>query len=47
MVFGEEGSGPGEFWLPAGIHVDSSGRIWIADSYNRRVQVFKVVGASQ
>ncbi len=36
-----EGHGRGEFWLPAGIHIDSSDRIWIADSYNRRVQVFR------
>ena len=35
-----EGRGAGEFWLPAGIHIDGRGRIWIADVYNRRVQVF-------
>lgn len=43
MTFGREGQGPGEFWLPAGIHVSERGvmrRIWIADSYNKRVQVF-------
>ncbi|MHC4423001.1 MAG: hypothetical protein ACYS1E_20790 [Planctomycetota bacterium] len=27
--------------MPAGIHIDPSDRIWIADSYNRRVQVFQ------
>ncbi|MHC4765977.1 MAG: hypothetical protein ACYTF2_12790 [Planctomycetota bacterium] len=26
--------------MPAGLHIDSNDRIWIADSYNRRVQVF-------
>jgi DNA-binding beta-propeller fold protein YncE len=35
------GRGPGEFWLPAGIHIDAKGRVWIADSYNQRVQVFQ------
>jgi DNA-binding beta-propeller fold protein YncE len=40
LDFGSEGRGPGEFWLPAGIFIDTHNRIWIADSYNRRVQVF-------
>ena len=40
LAFGEEGYGPGQFWLPAGIHVDARDRIWIADAYNRRIQVF-------
>jgi DNA-binding beta-propeller fold protein YncE len=40
MAFGREGHGPGEFWLPAGLFIDPRGRIWVADSYNRRVQVF-------
>ena len=41
MTFGQEGHGPGEFWLPGGIHADPDGRIYVADSYNRRVQVFE------
>ena len=40
LVFGEEGTGPGQFWLPAGIFVDPNDRIWVCDTYNRRVQVF-------
>lgn len=44
MDFGHEGRGPGEFWLPTGIFIerkpDGAARIWLADSYNRRVQVF-------
>lgn len=40
LFFGEEGTGPGQFWLPSGIHIDRSDRIWICDSYNARVQVF-------
>lgn len=44
LNFGEEGRDPGEFWLPAGIYVDRmNNRIWVADSYNRRVQVFEYI----
>jgi len=53
MDFGQEGAGPGEFWLPAGICIDTGGgtgaggganRIYVADSYNRRIQVFDYQG---
>ena len=30
MAFGEEGGGPGEFSLPAGVAIDESDRIWVA-----------------
>ncbi len=50
MDFGEEGRGPGQFWLPTGIFIEQVAnsatgltRIWIADSYNRRVQVFNYI----
>ena len=39
--FGQKGSGFGEFQLPAGLFVDSSDRVLVVDSYNRRVQVFQ------
>ena len=45
LVFGREGRGPGEFWLPTGIFIDGHDRIWVADSYNRRVQVFDYLPA--
>jgi len=41
MAFGGSGDGPGEFSLPSGITIDDRDRIWVADSYNRRVQVFQ------
>ncbi len=41
MAFGHPGSAPGEFRLPAGICVQPDGRILVADSYNRRIQVFR------
>jgi sugar lactone lactonase YvrE len=46
MDLGQEGTRPGEFWLPAGICIDppsrqgDANRIYVADSYNRRIQVF-------
>jgi hypothetical protein len=40
LTFGEEGHAPGQFWLPNGIFIDHNNRLWVADSYNRRVQVF-------
>ncbi len=41
---GSSGAGPGEFWLPAGIAINQKNQIFVADSYNRRVQVFQYVG---
>jgi len=43
MHWGENGTDPGYFWLPRGIAVDTHDRIWVADTYNRRIQVFKKV----
>ena len=40
MAFGREGRKLGDFWLPAGIAIDQEDRIWVADSGNRRLQVF-------
>ena len=39
--WGEPGQGPGQFILPHGIAVDSSGLVYVADRENSRVQVFK------
>ena len=47
LSFGQEGHGPGQFWLPSGIHIDSRNRIWVADSYNRRVQVFQFLAEDE
>lgn len=44
MVFGGRGRGAGQFWLPSGLAVDGD-RIYVADSYNRRVQVFRFLRA--
>ena len=37
MAFGEEGNGPGQFWLPAGIFIGEDDRIYVADAYNGRI----------
>ncbi|MGH7275360.1 MAG: hypothetical protein ACREIQ_13055 [Nitrospiria bacterium] len=34
----------GNFWLPTGIFGDSQNRIYVADTYNHRVQVFEYLG---
>jgi len=44
---GTSGSGDGQFINPSSIAVDSSGNIYVADSSNRRVQIFNSVGVFQ
>jgi DNA-binding beta-propeller fold protein YncE len=42
MTVGGTGSAPGQFWLPAGVAFDSTRNLlFVADSYNSRVQVFQ------
>jgi DNA-binding beta-propeller fold protein YncE len=42
-ALGEPGEDAGRFVLPAGVAV-ADGRLWVADSQNRRVQVFELLG---
>jgi DNA-binding beta-propeller fold protein YncE len=44
--FGESGEGNKQFRGPAGIWADSNDRVFIADSGNRRIQVFQLAGPS-
>ena len=44
LAVGEGGEGPGQFWLPNGIAISRSDEIFVADSYNHRVQILKYVG---
>ena len=32
----------GEFWLPSGVFVSANGELYVCDTYNRRVQVFRI-----
>ncbi len=43
LAFGGPGNEVGRFWLPAGLFI-AEDRIYVADSYNRRVQVFQFLG---
>jgi DNA-binding beta-propeller fold protein YncE len=45
LVLGGPGSGPGQFSVPAGICVDQSGKLYVSDSLNRRVQIFRLLDA--
>jgi peptidylamidoglycolate lyase len=40
LAWGTKGSGPGEFNLVHSVDVDRNRRVYVADSYNRRIQVF-------
>jgi len=42
--FGERGSGAGQFQLPAGMFIDHDDRIFVVDSFNRRIQIFHYYG---
>ncbi len=43
LAFGGEGKGPGEFLMPAGLTIVDD-KIYVADSYNRRIQIFQFMG---
>lgn len=48
LVFGRGGDMGGQFTLPAGIYIDGAdNKIYVADSYNSRVQVFRYIKSSQ
>jgi hypothetical protein len=42
--FGARGGQPGAFNLPAGMFIDHNDSVYIADSYNSRVQEFQYYG---
>jgi hypothetical protein len=44
LSLGQSGAAPGEFGLPAGIAISADNHIYIADSYNRRIQVLAYTG---
>jgi DNA-binding beta-propeller fold protein YncE len=41
--WGSEGDGEGQFDIPEGIAIDSSGNVYVADTHNSRIQKFAVV----
>ena len=46
LAFGESGSAEGQFWLPTGIAI-ADDIVYVADSANRRVQVFQYLKAGR
>ena len=45
--FGQRGSGAGDFQLPTGLQIDNNDRIYVVDSFNRRVEVFHYSAAAK
>jgi sugar lactone lactonase YvrE len=45
--FGQRGTGLGDFQLPTGLFIDHNDRVFVVDSYNRRVQVFHYFGLTK
>jgi DNA-binding beta-propeller fold protein YncE len=43
-AWGKKGAGPGEFSTPHSVAVDSSGRVYVCDRDNNRVQIFNADG---
>lgn len=46
LGFGRHGTREGQFWLPSGLTIDGD-RIYVVDSYNQRVQVFRYLGGGE
>lgn len=42
LAIGGRGTGFGEFWLPSGLALDEQRNLRVCDTYNRRIQVFRV-----
>jgi len=47
LFFGGMGTGPGQFWMPAGIAVTDDGKVYVADQFNRRVNIYQLIGDEQ
>ena len=44
MNFGQAGNKKGEFWLPTNVFIKDNEAIYVADTYNKRIQVFYYIG---
>jgi DNA-binding beta-propeller fold protein YncE len=42
--WGDPGSGPGQFIISHGVYVDGTGRVFVADRQNQRIQIFSPQG---
>ena len=43
LTVGGRGNGHGEFWLPSGIFLDDHDKLYVCDTYNKRLQVFQIM----
>ena len=41
------GTGLGQFQMPAGLQIDSGDQVFVVDSYNRRIEVFRYYGLTK
>ncbi|MBK5291902.1 MAG: 6-bladed beta-propeller [Acidobacteriia bacterium] len=44
MEWGRPGTGPGEFHLPHCVAIDTSGKVYVGDRENKRIQIFTADG---
>jgi len=44
MPLGGTGKNIGQFYLPSGVWVDKNDKIYVADMFNGRVEVFQFLG---
>ena len=44
MFFASVGNGPGQLWLPSGIHIADDDQIYVVSQYNWRVNTYKYLG---
>jgi hypothetical protein len=44
LGIGRPGDASGEFHLPVGMTMDAQNRLYVADSYNGRIQIFQYIG---
>jgi len=42
LTLGRRGTDFGEMWLPSGIHISDRNELYVCDTYNRRVQVYRI-----
>ena len=45
--FGTQGTHAGEFQLPTGLFIDHDDQVYVVDSFNRRIQMFRYRGLKQ
>ena len=47
LWIGGAGREPGQFYIPSGLYVDKSDRIYVTDTFNRRIQVFQYLARQE